>query len=416
MLASPSATSTPGLSDTVTATSRVWQDTVVATGNLTADPDRQSQVGSPATGRITQVWAKVGDHVRPGQSLARLQSPEILKTAADYHHAEVRYQLAQRTLEQRRQVARLGDLSRRPVEEARNEFAAARSEREMASSALKVTRKRQSRNQDLYQHGISTQQQTEEDQAALEESQSRLDKARYQLEVAREHLAREERVAQSGSMVTTKILEAETEAALAREEMEHARKLLTNFGVQSLEGDSVELRATRSGVVVQRAVSAGQWVSAEQELFLILDPSRLWLWLNLYEKDFPRVRVGMAVRLPQLKMHGRVSYLAPQLEQGSRTQLVRIEVDNPGSLRVGMFTRAEILVGAEHTALALPTVAVQGDGWVYVRKQDGSFEARRVKLGLEDKVAGVREICSGLRAGEEVLGEGSYLLYQGGSR
>ena len=76
------------LSLTVTASPRMWQDTVVATGNLTADPDRQSQVGAPATGRITQVWANVGDRVRPGQSLARLQSPEILKTAAEFHHAQ----------------------------------------------------------------------------------------------------------------------------------------------------------------------------------------------------------------------------------------------------------------------------------------------------------------------------------------
>jgi len=234
--------------------------------------------------------------------------------------------------------------------------------------------------------------------------------------VAREHRAREERVAQSGSIVTTKILEAETEAALAHEEMEHSRQLLKNFGVHSLEGGSVELRASRSGVVVQRAVSAGQWVSAEQELFQILDPSHLWLWLNLYEQDFPRVRTGMSVRLPDLKMRGRVSYLAPQLEQGSRTQLVRVEVDNPGWLRVGMFTRAEILVGPEHTSLALPKVAVQGDGWVYVRGADGSFQARRVKLGLEDKARGLREIRAGLTAGEEVLGEGSYLLYQSGSR
>ena len=223
---SPSATPTGKAAplDTVTATLRVWQDTVVATGNLTADPDRQSQVGAPASGRITQVWAKVGDHVRPGQSLARLQSPEILKTAADFHHAEVRYELAQKTLEQRRQVARLGDLSRRPVEEARNEYASARSEFEMASSALTVTQKRQARNKDLYRYGISTQQQLEEDQASLEESRSRLEKARYQLQVANEHRAREERVARSGSMVTTKILEAETEAALAREEMEHSRR------------------------------------------------------------------------------------------------------------------------------------------------------------------------------------------------
>jgi len=357
----------------------------------------------------------VGDRVQPGQALARLQGPEILKASADFHHAEVRYQLAQKTLAQRRQLARLGDLSRRPVEEARNEYAAGNSELEMAQSALTVTRKRLLRTKDLYQHGITTQQQLEEDLASQEEAQSRLEKARHQLEVAREHRTREERVAQSGALVIPKILEAETEAALAREEMEHSRQLLKNFGVQNLESDSVDLRASRAGVVVQRAVSTGQWVSAEQELFQILDPSHLWLWLNLYERDFPRVRTGMSVRLPDLHMQGRVSYLAPQLEQGSRTQLVRVEVKNHGSLRIGMFTRAEILVGPAHTGVCLPKAAVQGEGWVYVRDAQGKFQARRVKLGLEDKPAGLREIVSGLAPGEVVLGEGSYLLHQSAS-
>lgn len=398
---------------TVTAASRTWQDTVVATGNLTADPDRQSQVGAPAAGRITDIWAKVGDRVSPGQPLARLQSQEVLKAAADYHHAEVRYQLAQKTLAQRRQLARLGDLSRRPVEEARNEYAAGRSEVEIARSALTVARKRRARNLDLFQYGIATEQQLEEDQASQEEAQSRFDKARHQLEVAGEHRSREERVAHSGALVTTKILEAETEAALAREEMEHARQLLKNYGVRNLEDDFVDLRANRAGVVVQRTVSTGQWVSAEQELFQILDSSKLWLWLNLYEKDFPKVRVGMTVRLPDLKQLGRVSYLAPQLEPGSRTQLVRIEVDNPGPLRVGMFTRAEIQVGPPHASPGLPKTAVQGDGWVYVRAPDGTFGSRRVKLGLEDKAASSWEIVSGLSAGEVVMTEGSYLLHEG---
>ena len=397
---------------TVVAAPRTWQDTVVATGNLTADPDRQSQVGSPAAGRITAIWAKVGDRVQPGQPLARLQSQEVLKAAADFHHAEVRYQLAEKTLAQRRQLARLGDLSRRPVEEARNEYAAGRSELEMARSALTVARKRLARNKDLFQYGITTEQQLEEDQAAEEEDQSRLDKAQHQLEVAGEHRSREERVARSGALVTTKILEAETEAALAREEMEHARQLLKNYGVRNLEEPFVDLRANRAGVVVQRTVSTGQWVSAEQELFQILDSSKLWLWLNLYEKDFPKVRVGMTVRLPDLKQRGRVSYLAPQLEPGSRTQLVRVEVDNPGPLRVGMFTRAEIQVGPAHTSLSLPKSAVQGEGWIYVRAADGQFAARRVKLGLEDKADASWEVVSGLTAGEEVMTEGSYLLHQ----
>lgn len=417
----PQGTSSPTPSvnlqemELVEARPYVWQPRVLATGNLTADPNLQSRVGAPAAGRITRVLVNQGDRVQRGQLMAVLESPEIIKAAADYHHAEVRLHLAERTLAQRRQLARLGDTSRRPVEEARNEYAAEQADVEICQANLTLVSKKWKRTRDLYTHGIVSLRQVEEDDAALAEARSRLDKAQMLLRVASQHRSREERVAASGSLVLPKILEAETEAALAREEVDHAGQILHNFGLSGEEA-AVPLRAPLNGVVVQRSVSLGQWVSAEQELFQVLDPAHLWLVLNLYEKDFARVRLGMAVKLPDLGLQGRVSYLPPLLEQGSRTLPVRVEVVNSGNLRVGMFTRAEIELARAHPGVAVAAVAIQGiegeKGFVYLPDGKGGFEARKVVLGLEDKSAGLREIVSGLKAGEKVLGEGSYLLHQ----
>lgn len=403
----PSQTSSP----TAAVQWRQWQEKVVATGNLTVDPDLQSRVGTPANGRIAALPARVGDQVERGQPLALLDSPEVMKAIADFHHAEVRLQLAQKTLKQRKEQARLGDLSRRPVEEARNEFISCQSEVSIATSALELSTKRLLRTRDLLSNGVASQQQLDEDSASQKESQARLEKARAQLSVAQEHRLREERLASSGSLITTRILEAETEATLANEEVEHCRQLLRNFGVTRLEPEPLALRAPVSGVVVSRSVSLGQWVSAEQELFQIVDPKRLWLWLNLYESDFPKIRRGMLVRLPESGCQGRISYLAPQLEPGSRTQPVRVEISNPGQLRIGMFAKAEILIGPEHRGLSVPSSAVQNN-YVFI-KTPGGPEPRKVRIGVEDKAAGICEVIGGVSAGEQVITTGSYLLYKG---
>jgi len=390
---------------------RDWQQQVNATGNLTANPDLQSQVGAPAPGRITQMFGNVGDRVHQGQVLALLRSPEITRVQADYHHARVRLELAEKTLAQRQLLARLGDASRRPVEEARNEYASAKAERDIADSARQVARQKLARTKDLLVHGIATQQQLEEDKAALDEREARYRQALGQLAVAQEHRDREERVARQQLLVQPKILEAQTEVSLAREEVSHASKVLENFGLVPGDNDVAPLRAPTSGILVARKASLGQWVSAEQELFQILNPAAMWLWLTLYEKDFGSVKMGMTVDLVDLKLQGRIGYLSPVLESGSRTQRVRVEVSNPGSLRVGMFTRARILTGPLHRSLSVPNAAVQGQRFVF-RKTAGGIEKVEIKPGLEDRQSGEIEVLSGLHEGDEVVTEGSYLLYQ----
>lgn len=395
----------------VPAELRRLQDSIVAAGNITADPLRQGQVGSPASGRITEVYAAPGDTVTQGQPLARLHSPDLTRARADREHALLRLQLATRTLAQRRELYRLGDSSQRPVEEARNELAAALGEEQVARNTFELNTRKLNRVRDLLQHGVSTQQELEEAEAAQQQAQSRWRQAQGVLQVARHHREREERLAAGGSLVQTKILEAENEFRLAQEEVSHADEILNDLG--SPDENGLLLRAPRSGVVLSSQARLGQAVTADQALFEILDARKLWLWVTLYEADQSRVRTGMPVSvtveaLPGRAFQGRISYLPPVVELPSRSLKARVLVDNPhGLLKVGMAARVTIALGPARQAVMVPFEAVQQGGVVYVGN-----EPRKVETGTRQ--GDWIEIRRGVAAGERVVSSGAYLLQSEG--
>ncbi len=404
---------------TVLSSTRSWQDVISATGSFSPQPSLQSQVGAPASGRVAQVMVNVGDHVKAGQVLVTLQSQEVSKAAAEAHHARIRLKLAEHTLSQRRQLARLGDASRRPVEEARNEYAAGVSDRDIAQAAVDLAKKKLARTQDLLSHGISTTQQLEEDQSALQECQARLVKTQGQLEVAIEHRKREEQVAASRILIAPKIMEAETETELAREELEHSQATLRNYGLTDEESPVVPLRAATDGVVVKRNVSLGQWVSAEQELLQIVDISKLDLWISLPEKDRAKVKIGMKVNLPEVGGSGILTFLSPQLEAGTLSQRGRVEVQNLGRLKAGMFTKAEVQIGLAHQGVTVPSGCIQSrdnQNWVYLETEPGKYTPQKVTIGLQDRKTSETEILEGLKVGQKVVNDGSYFLHSASAK
>ena len=393
---------------------RSVQDELVAAGNISADPARQGQVGAPAAGRLTEILVHPGQTVQAGQPLARLNSPDLTRARAAHQDALLRLQLAQRTLEQRRQLYRLGDTALRPVEEARNELSSATSELEISHSGHQLARKKLERARDLHGHGIASQQELEEAEAAYEQSQSRVHQSQRQLDVALQHRHREERLAASGSLSAPRILEAENELALAREEVAHTAEILHDLGVDpDSRQDGLWLRASRSGTLVSSQAALGQAVTADQALFEILDPRRLWLWIYVHEKDQPRVRLNQKVTveveaLPGRHFTGYISYLPPQVELPSRALRCRVVVDNPGLLlKVGMAAHVKLALAAPHQAITVPAAALQGQDRLYV-EQAGKYVSRQVVIGLrrQDWV----EITRGLKAGEAVVTAGADLL------
>ena len=180
----------------------------------------------------------------------------------------------------------------------------------------------------------------------------------------------------------------------------------------------VPVRAPISGEVVEQDVSAGQLIQpGTTQCFMISDIGSVWVLVNIYQKDLPYVRVGDTVAIrtdtyPEA-FHGRISYVAASLDPNTRTLQARIETNNPGEkLKKDMYVVATVNAGTIPNAIALPDAAVLRDSenqpFVYAAAASNQFGRRSVTLG--ESLNGQTQIISGLRAGDQVIGNGSLFL------
>ena len=180
----------------------------------------------------------------------------------------------------------------------------------------------------------------------------------------------------------------------------------------------VPVRAPISGEVVEQDVSAGQLIQpGTTQCFMISDIGSVWVLVNIYQKDLPYVRVGDTVAIrtdtyPEA-FHGRISYVAASLDPNTRTLQARIETNNPGEkLKKDMYVVATVNAGTIPNAIALPDAAVLRDSenqpFVYAAAASNQFGRRSVTLG--ESLNGQTQITSGLKAGDQVIGNGSLFL------
>ena len=180
----------------------------------------------------------------------------------------------------------------------------------------------------------------------------------------------------------------------------------------------VPVRAPISGLVVEQDVSAGQLIQpGTTQCFMISDVSTVWVLVNVYQKDLPYVRVGDQVTIqtdtyPEA-FHGRIAYVAASLDPSTRTMQARIETNNPGEkLKKDMYVVATVNAGEIENAIALPDAAVLRDTenqpFVYAAASANQFGRRSVTLG--ESLNGQTQITSGLKAGDQVIGNGSLFL------
>jgi cobalt-zinc-cadmium efflux system membrane fusion protein len=188
--------------------------------------------------------------------------------------------------------------------------------------------------------------------------------------------------------------------------------------VQAPPSFEVPVRAPIGGLVVEQDVSAGQLIQpGTTQCFMISDVSTVWVLVNIYQKDLPYVRVGDQVAIqtdtyPEV-FHGRIAYVAASLDPNTRTLQARIETNNPGEkLKKDMYVVATVNAGVIPNAIAVPDAAVLRDNenqpFVYVAASANQFGRRSVSLG--ESLNGETEITSGLRAGDQVVGNGGLFL------
>jgi multidrug efflux pump subunit AcrA (membrane-fusion protein) len=177
----------------------------------------------------------------------------------------------------------------------------------------------------------------------------------------------------------------------------------------------VTVAAPRSGVVVNRGVTVGTSVDPSTTLLTIADLSHVWVLAEVPESSIPSVRVGIVAKVEfpasgRAPFAARVDFVYPTLTERTRTLRVRLSVANPGgAFRPGLYGTAVFqTVGAN--VINVPRDAVVDTGLqqhVFVAIGD-MFEPRPVTVGaqLADRV----EIRDGLKAGEQIVAAGVFLL------
>ena len=296
---------------------------LAATGVVAPDVARTVPVISIATGRVVEIDARLGDTVKKGQLLMRVQSADIASAFSDYRKAVADEKLASAQLER----AKL-----------------------------------------LYQKGAFSlnDYQTAEDVE---------NKAQVDVETAAEHL----RVLGSP--------------------LDHPSGI-------------VDVYAPVSGVITDQQVTNAAGVAGlgSPNPFTISDLSDVWILCDVYEDDLAEVHVGETadIRLnayPDKIFRGRIGNIGAILDPNIRTAKVRIEVANPGLMKVGMFVTATIHSEKKEMHAAIPADAIlhlHDRDWVYVPVGEKTF--RRVEVTMGESLPNkLQEIISGVHAGQQVV-------------
>jgi membrane fusion protein, heavy metal efflux system len=173
----------------------------------------------------------------------------------------------------------------------------------------------------------------------------------------------------------------------------------------------VGVYAPIAGVITDQQVTNSAGVQAlGSNPFTISDLSYVWVVCDVYENDLPNVSVGETaeVRLnayPDKVITGRISNISAILDPSIRTAKVRIEVPNPGIIRIGMFATATFHRQKKETYTVVPASAIlhiHDRDWVYVPAPNQKF--RRVEVLSGDGMpSNMQEIKSGLAPGQQVV-------------
>jgi Cu(I)/Ag(I) efflux system membrane fusion protein len=179
---------------------------------------------------------------------------------------------------------------------------------------------------------------------------------------------------------------------------------------------TLDLYSPVSGYVVAKAAYHGMRVMPTDTLFDIADLSHLWVLADVYDADLASVRLGMAAELSVTYLPGRswkgiVTWVAPTVDERTRTVKVRVEVDNrQEALKPEMFADVVLRAGLG-AGLVVPEGAVVHAGerqLVFLDHGDGRLEPRVVHIGA--KVAGGIQVLRGLAEGDRVVTSANFLL------
>ena len=296
---------------------------LTVTGTVNPDVSRSVPVISIATGRVVELHARLGDTVKKGQLLLRVQSADMSGAFSDYRKAVAGEKLARIQFERAKLLYDKGAISLNDFQTAEDVENKAQVDVENTSERLRVL---------------------------------------------------------GGSL-------------------DHPAAI-------------VDIRAPVSGVITDQQVTNAAGVAGlgSPNPFTISDLSYVWIVCDVYENDLASVHLGETAEIrlnayPDKAFSGHISNVLPVLDPTLRTAKVRIEVRNPGLMRVGMFVTATFHGQKKETRASVPASAIlhlHDRDWVYVPAEGRKFRHVEVIAG-SSLPNNQQEIVSGIKPGQQVV-------------
>jgi len=274
----------------------------------------------------------------------------------------------------------------------------------------------------------------EMESAALGEAESSYLESEATLRLSRKALDRQAALREEGISSEKEFLAARQEAESAGIRAQAASDRLRRLGLGQGEIDGLGkagpagvqgrlvLRAPAAGTILDMHAVPGEAARPDQNVFTIGDLSQMWVWADVYEGQVRQVLAHehhgdmratvTAKAFPGEVFPASVDFVAPSMDEKTRTLKVRVGVPNPkGKLRAGMFVNVELYLPSGPDALVIPRAALladEGRSFVFVRHQGEYWVRRPVETGRAS--GGQVEITKGLAGGETVATEGCFLL------
>ncbi|HEY9760533.1 MAG TPA: efflux RND transporter periplasmic adaptor subunit [Oculatellaceae cyanobacterium] len=359
--------------EVVTAQSRQLSKSNVFSSSVEATSKGSAVVNSLVHGIITRVVADVGQAVKAGEILCYINCPDLLEAQSQYLTSQAKQQEAKAQLVQ-----------------VENRVQLAKADIERISQ--------------LNKEGIAATKDLQASQARLATTEADLAAAKSLLSASNSYVA----------------------AAESR---------LKSFGIKAGTVrdnnliNELPLRSPISGTVAKRSVSPGQNVNpsassgnmqanAEDGLFTILDLRKVWVMLEVPQSEVAALKIGVPVDFssevaPGKVFKGKVITPGEKFDPASRTVAVRVEIENPQLiLKPGMLVLAHASESmTTGTVLTVPQSSVQeidGVKCIFIRIGEHHYKKIPVKTGLTN--SDYVQITKGLKAGEQVVTQGSFIL------
>jgi membrane fusion protein, heavy metal efflux system len=220
-----------------------------------------------------------------------------------------------------------------------------------------------------------------------------------------------------GAVPLSQLEQAEDTEKDAKADLVAAQEQLQTLGVdKNHPSPIVNVYSPITGVIVAQnvtnAAAAGVTYSGTSTLFTIADLSVVWIICDVYENDIPKIHLGQDAFIhvnayPDGTLRGRITDIGPVLDPTIRTAKVRIEIRNPGILKLGMFVTATFDSRNKQAFAVVPSTAIlhlHDRDWVFIPA--GGKQFKRVEVNAGDMLPGNnQQILSGVVPGQQVVAE-----------